>query len=143
MADIASTFRAWSATAASNSPAGTVSIGAGLDDNLRELQAVLRKYLASVATPIASATTTTLANADGYYINITGTTTITGFGTESAGIQYLLRFAGVLTLTHNATSLILPGAANITTAAGDMMQVISEGSGNWRFVTYQRASVAP
>ena len=31
-----------------------------------------------------------------------------------------MQFSGALTLTHNATSLILPGGASITTAAGDV-----------------------
>ena len=140
MADVRSTLRLWSATAASNLPAGTTTIGTSLDDNLTEIQAVMRKYLASPGSNMASASTVDLSTADGFYIQITGTTTITAFGTESAGIQYLLRFAGALTLTHNATSMILPGGASITTAAGDMALMISEGSGNWRCVSYQRAS---
>jgi hypothetical protein len=49
----------------------------------------------------------------------------------------------VLTLTHNATSLILPGATNITTAANDTALLISEGSGNWRCWSYTRAATAP
>lgn len=136
MADVSSSLRLWSATEASNGPAGTATIGAGLDDNLRTIQAVVRKFMASAGTAMASASTVDLSTADGYYIQITGTTTITALGTESAGIQYLLRFAGALTLTHNATSLILPGGANITTAAGAMALVISEGSGNWRMIYY-------
>lgn len=138
MADVVSTLRGWSATSASNLPANTTTIGAGLDDNLQEIQGVIRKYLASPGTNMASATTVDLSTADGFYIQITGTTTITGLGTESAGIHYLLRFAGALTFTHNATTLILPGNASITTAAGDLALMISEGSGNWRCVNYQR-----
>ena len=42
MADVPSTITSWSTTAASNSPAGSTSIGTGLDDNLREIQAVFR-----------------------------------------------------------------------------------------------------
>jgi len=49
-------------------------------------------------------------------------------------------FTGALTLTHNATSLILPGAASITTAAGDVAVFVSEGSGNWRCVSYTKAN---
>jgi hypothetical protein len=55
----------------------------------------------------------------------------------------VLIFSGVLTLTHNGTSLILPGAGNITTAAGDVAVMLSLGSGNWRCIDYQRASGAP
>jgi hypothetical protein len=51
----------------------------------------------------------------------------------------LVRFAGALTLTHNATSLILPDGLNIATAAGDSCIALSDASGNWRIFAYQRA----
>lgn len=92
---------------------------------------------------IASAATTNLATATGNYVSITGTVTITAFGTANAGVIRYLNFAGILTLTHNATSLILPGGANITTAAGDTATAISEGSGNWRVLQYQQAANSP
>lgn len=99
---------------------------------------------------IASDTTTNLAAATGDYVDVTGTTTITGLGTVTAGIERTIRFTGALTLTHNATSLILPGAANITTANGDVAVFISLGSGNWVCVSYLKsdgtaivATVAP
>ena len=143
MADIASALRTWSATAASNSPSGATNVGTGMDDNLREIQAVLRKYLASPASNMASAATVNLATADGFHIHITGTTQITALGTESAGIYYLLEFDGALTFTYNATSLILPGSASITTAAGDCALMISLGSGNWKCIYYTKRSGAP
>lgn len=75
---------------------------------------------------IASATTTNLAAATGNSVRITGTTTITGFGTAQAGTVMKLTFAGILTLTYNATSLLLPKAGtNITTAAEDTMIIRS------------------
>ncbi|TVR06626.1 MAG: hypothetical protein EA385_15010 [Salinarimonadaceae bacterium] len=89
---------------------------------------------------IASATTTDIGAASSGYLRVTGTTTITGLGTADAGVERDTLFAGALTLTHNATSLILPGGANITTAAGDTALFRSEGTGNWRCVRYQRAS---
>jgi len=92
---------------------------------------------------IASATTTNLAAATGDFVTITGTTTITGLGTMVAGIKKVLHFSGALTFTHNATSLILPGGADITTRAGDAAIVESLGSGNWRCVNYMRGDVAP
>lgn len=96
--------------------------------------------LSTVSSSIASATTTDLSNATGINVTITGTTTITGFGTEQAGARRYLTFSGILTLTHHATSLILPGGANITTAAGDTALAISLGSGNWRVVSFTKAS---
>ncbi len=89
---------------------------------------------------IASATTTNVGAATGNFVDVTGTTTIAGLGTVQAGTERTVRFTGILTLTHNATSLILPGGANITTAAGDVATFRSLGSGNWICVTYQRAS---
>jgi len=91
---------------------------------------------------IASAATTNIGAATGNFVHITGTTTITALGTIQAGTPRVVRFAGILTLTHNATSLILPSAANIVTAANDTAVFVSEGSGNWRCVGYERASGA-
>lgn len=93
-------------------------------------------------TDIASATTTDIGTATGNYVQITGTTTITGLGTSAAGVWRNVTFVGVLILTYNATSLILPTSANITTAAGDTALFVSEGSGNWRCLSYLRRSGA-
>lgn len=89
---------------------------------------------------IASAGTISIG--EGGYFNITGTTTITDidFATDKAGRKVWVKFAGVLTLTHNASTLILPTGASITTAAGDMACFVSEGSDAVRCLTYQRAS---
>jgi hypothetical protein len=91
---------------------------------------------------IASATTTDIGAATGNYVKVTGTVTITALGTIQAGTRRVVEFTGALLLTHNATSLILPGGANITTAAGDCAEFISEGSGNWRCTQYTRAGAS-
>jgi len=67
------------------------------------------------STNIASAGTTNLATLTGNFAHVTGTTTINSFGTVTAGTEITLVFDGVLILTHNATSLILPTGNNITT----------------------------
>jgi len=87
---------------------------------------------------IASATTTDIGAATGNVVDVTGTTTITGLGTVQAGTTRHVRFTGALILTHDATSLILPTGANITTAAGDTADFISLGSGNWYCKSFQR-----
>ena len=89
---------------------------------------------------VASAATTDIGAASGRFVHITGTTTITGLGTKTAGVVRVLTFDDALILTHHSTSLILPAGANITTAAGDSAVMVSEGSGNWRCVAYQRAN---
>ena len=92
---------------------------------------------------IASAATTDIGAAASPNVRITGTTGITSFGTVAAGTRRFLAFAAALTLTHNATSLILPGAANITTAAGDTAVARSLGSGNWVIESFTRAAGLP
>jgi hypothetical protein len=89
---------------------------------------------------LASASTTNIGAQASNNVRITGTTTITSFGTIASGVTRHLRFAAALTLTHNATSLILPGGANITTAAGDTATAISLGSGNWIMANFMPAS---
>ena len=134
-------FTSWSTTLTNNQP--TSGDTADLVSDLTKIQAEVRKYMATKGADIASATTTDLATATGNYVHITGTTTITGLGTVSAGVRFLLVFDGILTFTHNATSLILPTGANITTAAGDRCEVVSLGSGNFRCLWYQRADGTP
>ena len=52
--------------------------------------------------------------------------------TTDVGVRRIVWFMSAnLTLAYNATSLILPGNANITTVAGDVGTFISLGSGNW------------
>jgi len=91
-------------------------------------------------TTVTSATTTDLGAVASDKVSITGTKTITGFGTATAGVKREGRFTGALTLTHNATSLIIPGAASLTTAAGDRFGAYSLGSGNWVVTWYTKAN---
>lgn len=91
---------------------------------------------------VASAGTISLG--EGGYFHVTGTTTITDidFATDKAGRAAWVEFTGILTLTHNASTLILPTGANITTAAGDTACFVSEGTDIVRCVAYNRASGA-
>jgi len=140
-ANIASNLETWSKTAASNQPDDTDT--ADIVADLRQIQSVVRKYLRNIGADIASASTTDLSGATGDYVNITGTTTITGLGTVSAGMRFILSFAGALTLTHNATSLILPTGGNIVTKAGDIAVMESLGSGNWKCIYFSNSSGNP
>lgn len=89
---------------------------------------------------IASSATVAIGAAAANSITVSGTTTITAFDSIAAGAFRRVVFSGALVLTHNATSLILPSAANITTVAGDVAEFLSLGSGNWRCTSYSRAS---
>lgn len=88
---------------------------------------------------IASAATLVLGT-DGNYFDVTGTTTITAIATWASTGPVKLHFDGALTLTHHATDLVLPGGANITTAAGDEAEFVEYASGDWRCTVYTRAT---
>lgn len=139
MADVTSTLASWSSVTNNNSPAGTATVGNGVDDNMRELQGVVVRGLSHKGADIASTSTVDLGAVEGLMHDITGTTTISSFGTVRSGILKIVKFEGQLTLTHSA-SLVLPGSGNITTADGDVGWFFSEGSGVWRCVSYQYAT---
>lgn len=86
---------------------------------------------------IASAATINLTTATGNLAHVTGTTTITAI-TIPSGAERTVIFDGILTLTHGA-ALLLPGAANITTAANDRMIVRGDTAGA-TVVSYIKAS---
>lgn len=116
-----------------------VNFSAGTKDVVCDVPATRQWYAQEVS--LASAGTTDLGTYPSASVTVTGTTTITSFGsTATTGAIRFIEFSGALTLTHNATSLIIPGGANITTAAGDCAIVRHEGSGNWRVLHYQKAT---
>lgn len=93
---------------------------------------------------IASATTTDIGGQNSNFLRITGTTTITSFGTNYNGPRFI-RFADALTLT-DGTALNLPGSANITTVAGDYAIAYPKanaGTPNGWKVWYLRGSALP
>lgn len=98
--------------------------------------------IANIEGTLASAATTDLGSVKFSRLAVTGTTTITSFG-SGANLMRIVRFSGALTLTHNAASLVLLGGASRSTAAGDVGIYASDGSGNWRELVYSKASGAP
>lgn len=95
-----------------------------------------------VIQTIASAATLNLAASLAARYLVTGTTTITAI-TLGNNKQAILRFAAGLTLTHNATTLILPTGANILTEADDVAEIETDASGNIRVAEYLRKSGKP
>lgn len=135
-----------SQTAASNFPAGS-NAPSVLDD----VQRAHAGFIATLrdgkgfTTPVvlASAGTTDIGAQNAMGVEISGTTTITSFGTSYNGPRFL-RFTGALTLTHNASSLILPGAANISVQAGDCLVVMPKTTAGvadgWQVAVFQPAA---
>lgn len=90
---------------------------------------------------IASAATINLDTATGDLVDVTGVVTVTAI-TLAEGKQATVRFAGALTLTNGA-SLVLPGAANITTVAGDVALFRGYAAGVVRCVSYMPITLPP
>lgn len=131
-------------TAGNNTDVNGVSIAEGypatnINNAMRNMLLQMKQYLANSAT-VASASTIDFGAQTASYLIITGTTAMTALGTVAAGTWKMVKFTGTPLLTYNATSLILPGAANIQTVAGDTALFVSEGSGNWRCIQYQRST---
>lgn len=137
MADVSAFLRSWSATASSNGPQDSATIGSGLGGNLRATQAVVRQFLASYGSNIASAATMDLTTMDGYVASVTGNTTVTGLGTEVSGISYWLVFASTPMFKNSATLIT---GADVTFAAGDIARFTSEGSAAWRMTSFYSAA---
>lgn len=86
------------------------------------------------------------ANLGGYHV-VTGTAAIAAiWADEPEGTEIELEFADALTLTHS-TNLILPGAIDVSTVAGDVARFRAMGGSIWRCVScppdwYGAAAVA-
>jgi len=91
---------------------------------------------------IASASTTDIGAETPSRLAITGSATITSFGTV-ANKYKMLRYTGAAIVTHNATTLILLGGANRTMRAGDVQILTSNASGQWREIAFFRADGNP
>lgn len=138
----------WLKTAASNTSLNGIALGenvmlpSGVNNAFREFMSQIAT-VESKGTDVASATT--LALGTERYYHVTGTTTITDIDFTDAvdGRWAWLIFDGALTLTHNSTTLILPGGANITTAAGDRALFVQDSSDNIICLAFVKASGLP
>lgn len=126
--------------AASNSPAGTEIIGNNADNYLRSHAAIIRSMYAVSSSTISSASTTDLASSDGERVTVTGTTTITSFGTAYAGCLREVLFSGNLTIVHSS-NIFLPAATNIVTGVNDVFTFRCSAPGQWALVSAARPAV--
>lgn len=102
------------------------------------------------SSDIASGTTVDLSTATGNSVNIThtsGTTTITSFAgatSVQAGTVIWCKASitsGTLSITHNATSLNIPGGSNWTLATGDIFLIrkTSDSLAYWEIIDIVKA----
>ncbi len=93
---------------------------------------------------VIAATNMTLG-IDGNYYVITGNTAIVSIIHAQAqpGTVIRLKFSGTPIVTHHATNLILPGGANLTMAAGNVMELVNIDTSKWRCTNILKADGAP
>lgn len=112
----------------------TPQLGGHLDTNGKQ---VCWSQGIPVASPVGGVLT---LGTDGNEFDITGANAITSIATLGVGTVVVLHFDGFLTLTHNAVNLILPGGANIATAAGDIAVFYEYAAIDWRCIAYTKAN---
>ena len=94
-----------------------------------------------------SAGTVSLPAAGGGVFNIAAGN-FSAISTGQGGRTVIFVFGGVSVITHNATSLRLPGAANITTAANDVAVFVNEAAAdasgaNWACTSFVKYTGSP
>ena len=93
---------------------------------------------------VTAATNMTLGSDGNYYV-ITGNTAIVSIIHAQAqpGTVIRLKFSGTPVITHSATDLILPGGANLTMAAGNVMELVNIDTSKWRCTNILKADGTP
>lgn len=95
--------------------------------------------LGTKSTVACAATTADIWTGTGTLIDFTGSTgPVTDFpDAPRAGIQRVLLCASTPTFTHNASQLVVPGGANYTAAAGDIIIVTAETTTKFRLSIFK------
>lgn len=83
---------------------------------------------------VAVASTLPLGSSPSDHYKVTGTGTITAISSAAVGTRVTLYFDGKVELQHNSSLLIMPKNVSFYTAAGDVVEVLSVGSGIWKVV---------
>ncbi len=95
----------------------------------------------NTAGDVATAGTINLNATTGDYVLLTGTTNVSAI-TLIEGQQKVLRCNDVFTLVHSS-SLVIPGASDVDTTAGDIIVVRGEASGVVRVLSYTKSDGTP
>jgi hypothetical protein len=113
--------------------AARATLGAGTGNGTAD-------HPAQGANIVSAATLTLSADLDEQTFTVTGGTgPITAITARPVGSPLRLVFTGTPQINHNASTLILLSGANITIAAGDVLELVATAAG-WRMTGYARAS---
>jgi hypothetical protein len=139
-------FNDWSTTPASNASVGAMFWAEGqnastVNNSARQMAADLRYELGANSTAFSAGATTDLGSFPEGLVVLSGNTTISSFGTTaSTGLRKKVRVTGTPTLAHSVGAITVQGGANLTLAAGDMFEVVCEGSGQYRVYNVSKAN---
>ncbi len=93
---------------------------------------------------LASAATVNIGASPQTYVVITGSTTITSFGTAATvGEERKLQFTAECSITYNAGAIVTPGLANIVAHSGDTCTAVYQGSNIWFLFGFTRGLSPP
>lgn len=126
---------------ASSNGGALVNFSTGLVDIALDLPAWVLDHLNLVEAALASAATADLGSILSKCVQLTGTTGITSFGTGK-NKERLVRYTGAgLTITTGST-LVCPGAVNLTLVTDDIFLAVSDNTSTpiWRIMWVRRAS---
>jgi hypothetical protein len=129
-------------------PAAAVSLPTALAGELEHIRYMIKQItgksqwyvdaaaIGSKGADVNSATSPLPVLTDGNFFDVTGTSAISEIATLGVGSVIFLQFDAASSLTHHNTNLILPGATNITNAAGDVACFIEYAAGDWFLVSH-------
>jgi len=93
---------------------------------------------------LASAATVDVGAAPQTFIIISGSATVTNFGTAAqVGEEKKCQASGNLKLTYGAGTIVTPGLQDITTQPGDQWTLVYQGIGIWYVFGFTRALATP
>ena len=107
--------------------------GLGISGTTMSVDANLISTARWPTSTLVAATTTDIGSEAAPLVTVSGNTGITSFGNQPNRFR-IVRFTGTPTITHNGTTLILPGAVNLSVLANSVHVFASDASGNWRWL---------
>ncbi len=118
---------------------GTIDLADGaVTEVKRASNAEVTLDTSTIISGTADLSSTTVEN-----VVITGAGALTALGVLPAGRLRRLRIAGTPLFTYNATSLPLPGGVNYQAVAGDVLELLSQGGGNYTVVNLKKNDGTP
>lgn len=107
--------------------------GLGISGTTMSVDANLISTARWPTSALVATTTTDIGSEAAPIVTVSGNTGITSFGNQPNRFR-IVRFTGTPTITHNGTTLILPGAVNLSVLANSVHVFASDASGNWRWL---------